>query len=406
MIYTVKFYLRIALQNLVIHKGRMALALLGILFAVMSLVAFGNISNGMKKKIDNEISKFGKNLIILRAGLVFASRSGTRQFAESKTLKLRDVNRIKESLPGIVEAVPFFDITYPARYEDKTLTVSIVGTTDAVFKIRNVGLIMGKYFSKEEDLKADKKAVVGYKVFDNLFQREDPIGKYILVYRVPTEIIGVIDEKGTDFAGQDQDLQVYIPLNTFMRRYSNVDYIKGAYLQVQDGVSLTQMKQKLRSFVRKIHNMKDEQKDDFSIFTMEDIVRTQEEGIRLVSILTVIASIVSFLIGGLGIFAIMLLSISERKLEIGIRRVVGSKKRDIIFQFLAESVIVALMGGMFGICVGFVITIIVDYFGGFPLSLHPESIVISLVISMVIGILAGIYPAIQGTKYEPVEVLY
>ncbi|MCX5804152.1 MAG: ABC transporter permease, partial [Proteobacteria bacterium] len=401
MIYTVKFYLRIALQNLVIHKGRMALALLGILFAVMSLVAFGNISNGMKKKIDNEISKFGKNLIILRAGLVFASRSGTRQFAESKTLKLRDVNRIKESLPGIVEAVPFFDITYPARYEDKTLTVSIVGTTDAVFKIRNVGLIMGKYFSKEEDLKADKKAVVGYKVFDNLFQREDPIGKYILVYRVPTEIIGVIDEKGTDFAGQDQDLQVYIPLNTFMRRYSNVDYIKGAYLQVQDGVSLTQMKQKLRSFVRKIHNMKDEQKDDFSIFTMEDIVRTQEEGIRLVSILTVIASIVSFLIGGLGIFAIMLLSISERKLEIGIRRVVGSKKRDIIFQFLAESVIVALMGGMFGICVGFVITIIVDYFGGFPLSLHPESIVISLVISMVIGILAGIYPAIQGTKYEP-----
>ncbi len=406
MIYTVKFYLRIALQNLVIHKGRMALALLGILFAVMSLVAFGNISNGMKKKIDNEISKFGKNLIILRAGLVFASRSGARQFAESKTLKLRDVNRIKESLPGIVEAVPFFDITYPARYEEKTLTVSIVGTTDAVFKIRNVGLIMGKYFSKEEDLKADKKAVVGYKVFDNLFQREDPIGKYILVYRVPTEIIGVIDEKGTDFAGQDQDLQVYIPLNTFMRRYSNVDYIKGAYLQVQDGVSLTQMKQKLRSFVRKIHNMKDEQKDDFSIFTMEDIVRTQEEGIRLVSILTVIASIVSFLIGGLGIFAIMLLSISERKLEIGIRRVVGSKKRDIIFQFLAESVIVALMGGMFGICVGFVITIIVDYFGGFPLSLHPESIVISLVISMVIGILAGIYPAIQGTKYEPVEVLY
>jgi ABC-type antimicrobial peptide transport system permease subunit len=147
MIYTVKFYLRIALQNLIVHKGRMVLALLGILFAVMSLVAFGNISNGMKKKIDNEISNFGKYLIILRAGLVFASRSGTRQFAESKTLKLRDVNRIKESLAGIVEVVPFFDITYPARYEDKTLTVSIVGTTDAVFKIRNVGLIMGKYFS-------------------------------------------------------------------------------------------------------------------------------------------------------------------------------------------------------------------------------------------------------------------
>ncbi len=405
MIYTVKFYLRIAIQNLIVHKGRMVLALLGILFAVMSLVAFGNISNGMKKKIDNEISKFGKNLIILRSGLVFASRSGTRQFSESKTLKLVDVKKIKDSLPGILEVVPFFDVTYPARYEDKSLTVSIVGTTDIVFKIRNIDLIMGRYFSEEEDLKAEKKAVVGYKVLDNLFQSEDPIGKYILVYRVPTEIIGVMDEKGTDFAGQDQDLQVYIPLNTFMRRYSNVDYIKGMYIQAQDGVSLTQMKMRLRNFIRKIHNLKDEQKDDFSIFTMEDIVRTQEEGIRLVSVLTVIASTVSFLIGGLGIFAIMLLSISERKLEIGIRRVVGSKKRDIILQFLTESVIIALMGGMFGICVGFIITIIIDYFGGFPLSLNPENIIISLATSMAIGILAGIYPAIQGTKYEPVNVL-
>jgi putative ABC transport system permease protein len=406
MIYAIKFYLRIALQNLVVHKGRMVLALLGILFAVMSLVAFGNISNGMKKKIDNEISKFGKNLVILRAGIVFATGRGTRQFAEAKTLKLRDVGRIKESLPGIAEVVPFFDRTYPARHGEKSLTVSIVGTTDAVFKIRNIDLLMGKYFTKEEDLKADKKAVVGYKVFDNLFQREDPIGKYILVYRVPTEIIGVMDEKGTDFAGQDQDLQVYIPINTFMRRYSNVDYIKGIYVQVEDGVSLTQMKTTLRNFIRKIHNMKPEQKDDFSIFTMEDIVRTQEEGIRLVSILTIIASIVSFLIGGLGIFAIMLLSVSERKLEIGIRRVVGSKKRDIILQFLTESVIVALIGGVFGVLVGFIITVIVNYFGEFPFSLYLGNIAVSLLISTLIGILAGIYPAMQGTKYEPISVLY
>jgi putative ABC transport system permease protein len=406
MIYTIKFYLRIALQNLVVHKGRMVLALLGILFAVMSLVAFGNISNGMKKKISNEISKFGKNLVIVRSGLVFVTGRGTRQFAEAQTLKLRDVDRIKESLPGVVEAVPFFDRTYPARYGEKSLTVSIVGTTDAVFKIRNIDLLMGKYFTKEEDLKADKKAVVGYKVFDNFFQREDPIGKYILVYRVPTEIIGVMDEKGTDFTGQDQDLQVYIPLNTFMRRYSNVDYIKGIYLQVQDGISLTEMKTSLRSFIRKIHNMKPEQKDDFSIFTMEDIVRTQEEGIRLVSILTIIASIVSFLIGGLGIFAIMLLSISERKLEIGIRRVVGSKKRDIILQFLTESVIVALVGGIFGVFVGFIITIIVNYFGDFPFSFYLGNIAMSLLISTLIGILAGIYPAMQGTKYEPISVLH
>ncbi|MCX8022183.1 MAG: ABC transporter permease [Syntrophorhabdaceae bacterium] len=405
MIYSISFYLKIALQNLIVHKARMILALLGILFAVMSLVAFGNISSGMKKKIDNEISRFGKNLVIIRGGLVFATGRGARQFAESKTLKLVDVKKIKESMPGVVEAVPFFDVTYKARYEDKTLSVSIVGTTEELFKIRNLNLVMGRFFSGEDEAKAEKKAVIGYKVYENLFQKEDPIGKYVLIYRVPTEIIGVMEEKGTDFTGQDQDVQVYIPLGTFMRRYSNVDYIKGIYIQVEDGVSLTQMKQRLRGFIRRIHNKKDEEKDDFSIFTMEDVLRTQSEGIRLVSILTIIASTVSFLIGGLGIFAIMLLSISERKLEIGIRRVVGSKKRDIILQFLTESVIVALIGGIFGVVVGFIITVIVDYFGEFPFSLYLGNIFLSIAISMVIGILAGIYPAMQGTKYEPVEVL-
>jgi putative ABC transport system permease protein len=405
MRYTLAFYLKIALQNLVVHKARMTLALLGILFAVMSLVAFGNISNGMKQKIEAEIGKFGKNLVIVRSGLVFAAGRGARQFSESRTLKLKDAQLIKESLPGVAEVVPYFDVSYAARYKEKSLTVSIAGVPNKIFDIRNIDLAMGRYFTTGEDDKAEKKAVIGYKVYENFFPGEDPIGKNILVFRVPTEIIGVMQEKGTDFAGQDQDLQVYVPLNAFMRRYSNVDYIKGIYVQVQDGYSLQDMKFALRNYIRKIHNTKPEQKDDFSIFTMEDILRTQEEGIRLVSVLTIIASTVSFLIGGLGIFAIMLLSISERKMEIGMRRVVGSKKRDIIVQFLSESVIVALVGGIGGIVAGFIVTVIVDLIGGFPIVIS-MNIPLALVISMVIGVIAGIYPALEGTKYEPVKALY
>lgn len=406
MKYTLAFYLRIAFQNLIVHKGRMILALLGILFAVMSLVAFGNISNGLKKQIDSEIGKFGKNLIILRSGYMRFTGRGAMPFGDSKSLKLETVQRIGESVPGIVQIAPFYDVSYPARYEEKTVNAGVVGTTEAMFQIRNLDLLMGTYFTEDDNVNGRKKAVVGYKVFENLFQQENPIGKYILVYRVPTEVIGVLKEKGTDLAGQDQDLQVYVPLTSIMRRYSNVDFIKGAYIQIQDKIPLTDMKQILQSFIRTIRNMKPEQKDDFSVFTMEDIVKTQEQGIRLVSILTVIASIVSFLIGGLGIFAIMLLSISERKLEIGIRRVVGSKKRDIILQFLTESVVVALMGGALGILVGFIITVFVSYFGNVPFSLYLENIVVSLLISTLVGILAGIYPAVQGTKYEPVAVLY
>jgi len=403
--YSFNFYLKIAFQNLVIHKARMILSLLGILFAVMSLVAFGNISSGMKLKIDNEISRFGKNLIILRSGLVFITGRGARQFAESKTLKLEDIKIIKERLSEIKEAVPFFDTTYPARYRENTLKVSIMGATPNIFTVRNIELMVGKPFTDKDNEDTLKSAVVGFKVYDNLFKSENPIGKYLLIYRVPTEIIGVIDEKGVDFTGQDQDLQVYIPLNTFMRRYSNVDYIKGAYFQTEDGVNLGEIKQKIRNLLRRIHNLKDTQKDDFSIFTLDDILKTREEGIRLVSVLTIIASIVSFLIGGLGIFAIMLLSVAERKMEIGIRRVVGSKKKDIIFQFLTESVIVAMIGGIFGILVGCIITVIVDFLGGFPFFLHIGNIFLSIFISVFIGIAAGIYPAIQGTKFVPIEVL-
>jgi len=316
------------------------------------------------------------------------------------------MRRIKESLKGIEEIAPYYDTTYPARYEDKTLRVSVIGLTDNIFSVKNTNLIMGRVFTKKDDDATEKRVVVGYKIYDNLFDLKDPVGKYMLLFRVPTEIIGVMEEKGTDLTGQDQDIIVYMPLNSFMRRYSNVDYVKGAYIQVQDGVQMSEIKTRVRSFIRKIHNMKEDQKDDFSIFTMDDILRTKEEGIRLVSILTIIASVVSFLIGGLGIFAIMMLSVSERKMEIGIRRVVGSRKRDIVFQFLTESVIVALIGGVFGVAAGFVITMLVDIFGGFPIMFELKNIFVSLLISMVVGIMAGIYPAIQGTKYEPVKALY
>ncbi len=406
MIYTLNFYLKIALQNLIIHKARMLLSLLGILFAVMSLVAFGNISSGMKQKIDDEVSKFGKNLVILRSGLVFVTGRGTRQFAESKSLKLQDIKILKERLVEVEEVVPFYDTSYPARYSENTLKVSIMGATANIFTVRNIGIIMGRPFIEKDDTDVEKKAVVGYKVYENLFKGVDPIGKNILIYRAPTEIIGVIEEKGVDFTGQDQDMQVYIPLNTFMRRYSNIDYIKGAYIQIKEGVALADMKQKIRNLMRRLHNLNEGQKDDFSIFTLDDILRTREEGIRLVSILTIIASIVSFLIGGLGIFAIMLLSVTERKMEIGIRRVVGSKKRNIILQFLTESVIVSLIGGIAGILVGCIITIIVDYLGGFPFTLHVENIFLSIFISILIGLSAGVYPAFEGTKYEPIEVLH
>lgn len=170
MIDKISFYLRIALKNLVVHKARMTLALLGILFAVMSLVAFGNISNGMKKKVEMEIGKFGKNLVIVRAGLVFAAGRSTRQFTESRTLKLRDAQLIKESIPGVSEVVPYFDVSYAARYKENSLTVTVTGVPNKIFDIRSIDLAAGRFFTGAEEEKAEKKAVIGFKVYDNFFR--------------------------------------------------------------------------------------------------------------------------------------------------------------------------------------------------------------------------------------------
>jgi putative ABC transport system permease protein len=406
MLYALQFYLRIALQNLVVHKARMALALLGILFAVMSLFAFGNISSGMKMRIDEEMARFGRNLVMVRSGIVFPTARGTRQFAESKTMKLEDATRISEQIPGVLGVVPFYDLTYQARYRDRSMRISLIGASAGVFRLRNVGILAGRIFTGDDEAALERKIVIGYKVYENLFGNDDPIGKHIVISRAPTEVIGVIDERGVDVTGQDQDIQAYIPLSTFMRRYSNVDHIKGMYVQVEEGVELEEMKERLRGFIRKLHKMRDEEKDDFTIFTQQDILRTREEGIRLVSTLTIIASTVSFIIGGLGIFAITLLSVTERKMEIGIRRVVGSRKRDIVVQFLMESAVTALVGGFLGLAAGLLLTVIVDVIGGIPFVISWSSLFAGLVACTLVGLLAGIYPALQGTKYEPIRALY
>ncbi|MCS7280459.1 MAG: ABC transporter permease [Desulfobacterota bacterium] len=399
------FHLKIALRNLLIHKKRMVLSLLGILFAVMSLVAFGNISEGLKAKLEMEISRFGENLIILRSGIFHVAGRTSAQFSEARTLKMKDIKSIKESLVEIEEVVPFFDSSYPLRFGEKKVTALIVGAENGVFNLRNVEIFEGRIFTDKEEEDLERVAVVGFKVYENLFAPFSPIGKYLLIYRVPTEIIGVMSEKGSDLFGQDQDLVVYMPLKTFMRRYSNVDYVKGAYIKVKEGVPLSDVKQKIRSFLRSVRKMKPEEKDDFSIFTVEDILKTKEEGTRLVSILTVISSIISFLIGGLGIFAIMLLSVTERRVEIGIRRAFGSSKKDTIFQFLGESTVVSLIGGISGVLFGFAATIIVDAIGDFPFKVSVKNLILALSVCVFVGIIAGIYPAMRATTYEPTEVL-
>jgi len=343
------FFLKSIIQFLKTYKKRTVLSMLGVLFGIFSLVAVGNISSAMNQKVKEALDKFGPNLLIIRAGEVHVTGRGVRQFSTAQTLKLRDAIAIKQFIKGIKEIVPIVEINYPLRYKQQITTMKIVGATSNIAQVRNLKLLEGHFYGSKEEKYLSKKVVLGYEAWKTLFEGKNAFGKTILIRRVPCQVIGVLAEKGTDLAGDNLDQVVYLPLKTVIRRLLNQDYISALYLQAKEGINLDALKEEVKKLLRKQHGLTTMEKDDFSIYSLEDIAKTKQKGLDLVSVLSKMAAIISFTVGGLGIFAVMLLSVTERQREIGIRRAVGAKRIHILWQFLGEAVFISFLGGMGGI---------------------------------------------------------
>ncbi|MDL1971404.1 MAG: ABC transporter permease [Candidatus Desulfofervidaceae bacterium] len=400
-----KLFLSVVFQILKVHKRRTLLSMLGVLFGIFSLVAVGHISNAMTKKIKDTLNKFGPNLIIVRAGKVHVTGRGMKQFTTTQTLKMSDAKAIKTSIKGIKEVVPISEITYPLRYKEKSMQVKIIGATPNIAHIRNLTLQDGFFYGDEEEKRGLKKAVLGYKVWQTLFGEKRAFGKTILIWRVPCEVIGVLVPKGADLSGEDLDSVVYLPLRTVMRRFLNVDYLSGLLIQAEEGTDLVILKAEIRKLLRRRHGLTPMIKDDFSIYSLEDIAKTKQEGLMLVSLLSKMAAIISFAIGGLGIFAVMLLTVTERQKEIGIRRAVGARKKDILWQFLGEACIISFLGGIAGVTLGILVAIVVSLVAALPVIFNLSQLGLSLLISLGLGTMAGAYPAYLAASLLPLKAL-
>jgi len=398
-------FLNAIFQILKIQKRRTILSMLGVLFGVFALVVVGHISLAMTKKVENTLNKFGPNLIIVRAGEVHVTGRGVRQFATAQTLKIADAIAIKMSIRGVKEVAPISETIYPLRYKNNIMQAKIIGTTRNIVQMRNLSLQDGFFYGDREEKRGLKKAVLGYKVWQTLFGNKRAFGKSFLIWRVPCEVIGVLSPKGADLAGEDLDKVVYLPLQTVMRRLLNVDYLSGIFIQAEDGMDLSMLKAEIRSLLRKRHGLTRMQKDDFSVYSLEDIAKTKQKGLILVSLLSKMAATISFAIGGLGIFAVMLLSVTERQREIGIRRAVGARKRDILWQFLGEACIISFLGGMGGVTLGLMVAFIVSLVAVLPVIFNFYQVGLSLLISLGLGITAGAYPAYLATSLLPLKAL-
>ncbi len=401
----IKENLKVIVRLMREYKLRSALSILGIAFGTFALIVMISISLSMREKSRLEAEKLGKNVIVIKAGLVRVFRKRQRTISSATTLKIRDAKLIKQQIPHVLKAVPAFTITYPVRNRGITVRTTIIGTTVEYPEVRSIHVEKGRFFTEREEKSAEKVVVLGAKIPEKLFKGEDPIGKFFLVFRVPVKVIGIMEEKGVDISGTDQDMLIYTPLKTAMRRLANVDYINTIFVQVDEKENIPFVKRQIRFLLRKLHKLRPEDKDDFTILTPDDLLRMQIQAVRIFTILGVVTALISFLIGGIGILSIMILIVNERITEIGIRRAVGAKKSDILLQFILEAGVISIVGGIVGFILGITLISVIYTLSGLPKVYPSEYILLSIIVSIVTGFVAGIYPAFRASNIKPIEAL-
>ncbi len=388
------------------NKMRTVLSLLGIIIGVCAVIVMVSIGRGTEEKVAREINKMGgENLLIVTAGRVKITAGRQRQTKSYTTLTLRDAEDISARVSNINYAVPSQEKNSQVKYADLSTKTDVKGTTTDIQKVLNYTLKKGRFFDEKENRGSRRVAVVGQTVVENIFEGEDPFGKTIRINKVPFEVIGVLFPKGLDIYGNDMDDQIFIPVKTALRRLFNLSYINNIYVQVKDADAMSSAQSEIASVLRERHRIKEDEPDDFTVQSQDLILETQRENKKTFTLLTSSIAAISLLVGGIGILAVMLISIKERIREIGIRRAVGAKKRDILVQFLAEALLLSTSGGVIGILLGVTASVITAIFVDWPLVIPLNLIILSFLSAFVIGVFFGVYPAKKAANLDPIKAL-
>lgn len=398
--------LKIAWRSLCSFKIRTSLAVLGVFLGTFSLIVVTNLSGSMSKKTETEIAALGESLLIVQSGAARRVGTGTRLMTDAATLTVADAEAIAQKLLFVNNTSPSANRLFPVRYGNTTLrSVLLVGAAPNYSEVRNHMVQRGSFITNYDNINLNRVAVIGQRVAENLFGDEDPIGKYILIFRVPCKVVGVMEKKGADIAGFDRDNQIFIPLNTYMRRFVNKDFINTIYANVASREVIDETKSQIEELLRKRHNIRPGQRDNFTVINPKDVMALREQTTSMITVLGRIASAVSFIIGGIGILSIMILIVNERRVEIGIRRAVGAGKRDIVFQFLMESSFISFSGGMVGVMAGFIASAVIFRVSDLPFVISPVGIAVAFLASVTVGVLAGLYPSKKAISMQPADVI-
>lgn len=396
---------KIALKTLGAHKMRTALAVIGIVIGVSAVILMVAIGRGAEASVLKKIRGLGTNLIIVTAGKVRIIAGRPRQTGNTTSLTVRDAEALAAESSAIAGAAPFQGKKFLVKYEDASTNTVVSGTTPEFSEIRNFSPAKGRFFSEDEVKAAMRVAVVGKTVVNNLFEGRSAVGETIRINNVPFEVIGVLEEKGVNAIGQDDDDQILIPITTVMRRLMNVIYVNNVYVAARDASLMDKAVADMTSILRERHHLKPGKEEDFSIQNQMDILRAEEETSETFTMLLGGIAAVSLLVGGVGILAIMLISIKERVKEIGLRRAVGARRKDILLQFLIEALVLSVAGGLIGIVFGVSGSFVVGWTTELPTSVSAFSIIVAFLFSAAVGLFFGIYPARKAAELDPIYAL-
>ena len=401
--------LRVAWNALQVNLLRSILTMLGVIIGVAAVITMLAVGAGAEARIQSQIQSLGSNLMIITAGARTAS--GVRLATGTTTsLTEDDSAAIARDIPEVEAAAPSNRGGAQVVVGSANWATQIYGITPDYFVVRNWSLQAGRMFESAELSGSGKVALIGQTVARELFGDMDPMDQTVRIKNVPFTIIGILNSKGQSMMGQDQDDVIMVPLSTARNRLlgatqGKLRQVSMIQIKVREGVNMAQAEEKVRELLRQRLRASGAQEDPFSVLNLTEMLQTQEEASRIMSILLAAVASVSLLVGGIGIMNIMLVSVTERTREIGLRMAVGARSGDILTQFLVEAITLSMSGGVIGIAIGAAGSWMVAAFAGWETKMSPESIILAVGFSAAIGIFFGYYPARKAARLLPIQAL-
>ena len=396
---------KIALRALANNKMRGFLTMLGIIIGVASVITMLAIGQGSKKSIQAEISEMGSNMIMIQPGGDI--RGGVRQEASSmETLKLEDYQNIVDETRYVAAVSPSVNSSGQVIYGDNNAPTTIYGISPDYMEIRRYKVEDGEMFSEQDIAVAAKVCVVGKTVVDNLFPGgENPVGKVIRFQKLPFKIVGVLESKGYNSMGMDQDDLILAPYTTIQKKVLAITHLQGITCSALKEEYTEQAIDEISEILRRNHKLKTDDDDDFTIRSQQELSSMLTSTTDMMTVLLAAVAGISLLVGGIGIMNIMYVSVTERTREIGLRMSIGAKGIDILSQFLIESILISVTGGLIGVIFGVGSAIIVNQVAHFPIFIQPWSVLLSFVVCTATGIFFGWYPAKKAAQLDPIEAI-